>query len=93
MNQAVRYVTPMVRSNCLALKPFLDEQSRYQAMSHLLSGTFDRSKIVPTFTVNFSWQSPHSYRPPRIFFALFCSDGVDFLGATTVDAARSSTAA
>lgn len=28
MNHAVLYVTPSMRSNCFALMPFLDEQSR-----------------------------------------------------------------
>src|SRR2546428_7513916 len=45
--------------------PFLDEQSRCVASTHLWSGILLRSNTVPTVTVNCVRQSPQKYRPGR----------------------------
>src|SRR3546814_472105 len=45
--------------------PFLDDVSIWTASSHLCSGTLERSKTVPTVTVNCWRQAPQNHRPGR----------------------------
>jgi hypothetical protein len=54
-----------MRSICLLLTPFLLDIINVAAKSHLSSETLLRSKTVPTVTVNWSRQCPHSYTPRR----------------------------
>src|ERR1017187_216196 len=65
MNQAVLYVTPKVRAIWCELMPFLLEHSRNVAIHHLVSGILERSKTVPTVTVNWPLQSLQYSRPGR----------------------------
>lgn len=46
--------------------PFLLDDRRYVASSHLLSGTFERSNRVPTVTVKFFRQELHWISPARV---------------------------
>ena len=52
MNHAVLQVTPSERCSWWLLIPFLEEQSRKVANHHFVKGTLERSKTLPTVTVN-----------------------------------------
>jgi hypothetical protein len=51
-----------MRLSCGADMPFFDALIRCSAISHLLTGLCEASKIVPTFTVSFFRHCEHFHR-------------------------------
>ena len=100
-------VPPSMRWSWCVLMPFLLLHIRYVACSHLVSGILERSKTVPTVTVNCLRHSLHLRRPgrvnvglwslhklqgPRLFTAPQCGQTGPFGQKTASRASRASSA-